>query len=237
MQTLTRREVLRLAGAGAAALVLQSGSLVSGQDQKPPYTLPPLPYPYDALEPIIDAETMKIHHDLHHKAYLDNLIKALAKHPDLYGKPVEQLLSDLKNLPKEIRTSVRNNGGGHLNHTLFWEIMSKDGGKPSGALAEAITSQFGSVEKLQELMNDAGLTRFGSGWSWLYFKDGRLGVRSSANQDSPLMERETPILGIDVWEHAYYLKYRNRRGEYLKAWWNVANWRKAGEIFDKVRAG
>jgi superoxide dismutase, Fe-Mn family len=237
MHPLTRRQVLQAAGAGAAAAVLSPLSLFAQEGGQAAYKLPPLPYAYDALEPYIDAETMKIHHDAHHQAYINNLIKALAKHPDLMGKPVEELLRNHKELPKESRQAIINNAGGHANHTLFWEIMSKDGGQPAGALAEAITSTFGSLEKLQQQMTTAGVNRFGSGWSWLSVRDGKLVIGSTPNQDSPLMQGGTPILGIDVWEHAYYLKYRNKRPDYVKAWWNVANWRKAGELFDKARQG
>jgi Fe-Mn family superoxide dismutase len=190
-----------------------------------PHSLPPLPYDYNALEPHIDEQTMRIHHDKHHAAYVNNLNAALEKHPELQGKSVEDLLKDINKVPDDIRTAVRNNGGGHANHTMFWEIMGpKGGGAPTGAIGEAITSTFGDFEKFKAAVNDAGAKRFGSGWAWLIDAGGKLVVESTANQDSPLMEGKKPILGVDVWEHAYYLKYQNRRPDYLAAWWNTINW-------------
>jgi superoxide dismutase, Fe-Mn family len=189
------------------------------------HQLPPLPYPFDALEPHIDAQTMQIHHGKHHQAYVTNLNAALDKHPELQSKTVEELLKGINSVPEDIRTAVRNNGGGHANHTMFWQIMGPNaGGAPTGAIAEAINSTFGSFDKLKEEMNKAGATRFGSGWAWLNDVGGKLVVESTANQDSPIMEGKKPIFGIDVWEHAYYLKYQNRRPDYLAAWWNVVNW-------------
>jgi Fe-Mn family superoxide dismutase len=189
------------------------------------HSLPPLPYDYNALEPHIDEQTMRIHHDKHHAAYVNNLNAALEKHPELQGKSVEDLLKDINKVPDDIRTAVRNNGGGHANHTMFWEIMGpKGGGAPTGAIGEAITSTFGDFEKFKAAVNDAGAKRFGSGWAWLIDAGGKLVVESTANQDSPLMEGKKPILGVDVWEHAYYLKYQNRRPDYLAAWWNTINW-------------
>ena len=189
------------------------------------YQLPPLPYSFDALEPSIDAMTMEIHHDRHHKAYVDNLNKALEQAPELASMPVEQLLRNINQVPESIRTAVRNNGGGHANHSMFWEIMGPNGGgAPSGALAQAINDAFGSVDALKEKINANGAARFGSGWSWLVWNNGKLEALSTANQDSPLMDGMTPILGVDVWEHAYYLKYQNKRADYLKAWWDVVNW-------------
>jgi Fe-Mn family superoxide dismutase len=190
------------------------------------YTLPPLPYDYSALEPTIDTQTMQIHHDKHHAAYVNNLNAALKDYPDLSAKSVEDLIADLTAVPEAIRTAVRNNGGGHANHTLFWEIMAPGGSTaPTGALADAINSTFGSLDDLKKQVNDAGAKRFGSGWSWLVSdSSGALAVVSTPNQDSPIMEGKTPILGVDVWEHAYYLKYQNRRPDYLAAWWNVVNW-------------
>jgi Fe-Mn family superoxide dismutase len=189
------------------------------------HQLPPLPYPFDALEPTIDAQTMQIHHGKHHQAYVTNLNAALDKHPELQSKTVEELLTGINSVPEDIRTAVRNNGGGHANHTMFWQIMGPNaGGAPTGAIAEAITSTFGSFDKLKEEMNKAGATRFGSGWAWLNEVGGKLVVESTANQDSPIMDGKKPIFGIDVWEHAYYLKYQNRRPDYLAAWWNVINW-------------
>jgi len=196
------------------------------------HELPPLPYPADALEPHIDRQTMEIHHGRHHRAYVDNLNKALAGRPELESKPLDALLKDLASVPEEIRTAVRNNGGGHWNHTFFWQIMAPNaGGAPSGGLGEAIQKTFGSFEEFKARFEAAGLGRFGSGWAWLVVNNGKLEIVSTANQDNPLMGRAiagcegVPILGVDVWEHAYYLKYQNRRGDYLKAWWNVVNWR------------
>ena len=189
------------------------------------HSVPPLPYDYNALEPHIDEQTMRIHHDKHHAAYVTNLNAALEKHPELAGKSVEDLVKGINTVPEDIRTAVRNNGGGHINHTMFWEIMGPGkGGEPTGRVGDAIKSSFGDFEKFKTQMNDAGVKRFGSGWAWLIDAGGKLTIESSANQDSPLMEGKKPLLGIDVWEHAYYLKYQNRRPDYLAAWWNVVNW-------------
>jgi Fe-Mn family superoxide dismutase len=189
-----------------------------------PFEVPPLPYDYAALEPHIDEQTMHLHHDKHHQAYVDNANKALAG-TEWEDRPVEAVLANLEILPEEIRTAVRNNAGGHANHSLFWEIMRPDGGgEPSGSLADAIKDTFDSVDELKKLMNDTGVKRFGSGWSWLVYDGTGLAVYSTANQDSPISNSDVPLLGIDVWEHAYYLKYQNRRPEYLEAWWNVVNW-------------
>ena len=189
------------------------------------HTLPNLPYDAAALEPHIDAQTMQIHHGKHHNAYVTNLNGALEKHPDLQGKSAEDLIRDLNALPEAIRTAVRNNGGGHVNHTMFWEIMGPGkGGAPSGKIAEAINATFGSFDAFKDQMNKGGAGRFGSGWVWLVDNGGKLAVESTANQDNPMMEGKKPIMGIDVWEHAYYLKYQNRRPDYLAAWWNVVNW-------------
>jgi Fe-Mn family superoxide dismutase len=189
------------------------------------YSLPPLPYDYNALEPHIDEQTMRIHHDKHHGAYVNNLNAAIEKHPDLQSRSAEDLLKSINSIPEDIRTAVRNNGGGHVNHTMFWEIMGPGkGGAPTGAIADAINSTFGSFDAFKSQMNDAGAKRFGSGWAWLVDVGGKLAVESTANQDSPLMEGKRPIMGVDVWEHAYYLKYQNRRPDYLAAWWNVVNW-------------
>jgi Fe-Mn family superoxide dismutase len=190
------------------------------------FQVPPLPYDYSALEPFIDAQTMTLHHDKHHAAYVTNLNAAIEKHPDLASKSVEDLLRGINSIPEDIRTAVRNNGGGHMNHTMFWEIMKpKGGGPPTGRIADEIKSAFGSFEDFQKQFNDAGTKRFGSGWVWLVRgKDGKLQVTSTANQDNPIIDGQKAIMGNDVWEHAYYLKYQNRRPEYLAAWWNVVNW-------------
>jgi len=188
------------------------------------YEVPPLPYDYAALEPHIDEQTMRLHHDKHHQAYVDNANKALAG-TEWEDRPVENVLANLEILPEDISGAVRNNAGGHANHSLFWEIMSPDGGgEPSGALADAIANTFDSLDELKKLMNDTGVKRFGSGWSWLVHDGTGLAVYSTANQDSPISNSDVPLLGIDVWEHAYYLKYQNRRPEYLENWWNVVNW-------------
>ncbi len=190
------------------------------------YTLPPLPYDYGALEPHIDAKTMEIHHGKHHGTYVNNLNAALKDHPEHQGKTIEALISDLNALPDAIRAAVRNNGGGHANHSLFWQIMKPSGGgEPTGAIAQAITSELGGFAAFKEAFTKAATTRFGSGWAWLALgNDGKLGITSTPNQDSPIMDGLTPILGLDVWEHAYYLKYQNRRPEYIAAWWNTVNW-------------
>ena len=197
------------------------------------FQVPPLPYDFGALEPHIDAQTMQIHHDKHHGAYVTNLNAAIEKHPELGKKSAEELIKDLNAVPEDIRTAVRNNGGGHVNHSMFWTIMGpKAGGEPSSALADAIKQAFGSFSAFQEKFNDAGLKRFGSGWAWLVRSNtGKLDVVSTANQDNPMMEGAYPIMGNDVWEHAYYLKYKNVRGDYLKAWWNVVNWKEVEKRF------
>jgi Fe-Mn family superoxide dismutase len=202
------------------------------------FTLPPLPYPADALEAAIDKMTMEIHHGKHHKAYVDNLNAALEGQSALQSKPIEQLLRDIAGVPEGIRQKVINNGGGHANHTMFWEIMGpKGGGEPSGTLAEAIKSTFGDVAAFKAKIKEAGLGRFGSGWSWLVLQNGKLQVVSTANQDSPYMNGQTPILGVDVWEHAYYLRYQNRRADYLEAWWKVVNWNEVAKRFASAQSG
>jgi superoxide dismutase, Fe-Mn family len=197
-----------------------------------PFEVPPLPYAYDALEPHIDEQTMRLHHDKHHQAYVDNANKAL-EGTEWADRPVEAVLANLETLPDDKRAAVQNNAGGHANHSPFWEIMGPDGGgDPSGDLAAAIDDAFGSVGELKALVNDTGVKRFGSGWSWLVWDGTGLAVYSTANQDSPLSQSDVPLLGIDVWEHAYYLKYQNRRPEYLEAWWNVVNWDAVSARFD-----
>ena len=189
------------------------------------FTLPQLPYAYDALEPHIDAKTMEIHHTKHHQAYVNNLNAALEKAPEWQNKSLDELMRGINQVPEAVRTAVRNNGGGHWNHSLFWKLMAPNaGGAPKGAVADAINSAFGDFEKFKTAVNQGGTTRFGSGWAWVIDNGGKLEVTSTPNQDNPLMEGKKAILGIDVWEHAYYLKYQNRRPDYLGAWWNVVNW-------------
>jgi Fe-Mn family superoxide dismutase len=199
------------------------------------YEVPPLPYDYAALEPHIDEQTMRVHHDKHHQAYVDNANKAL-EGTEWADRPVEDMLQNLGSLPDDKQAAVRNNAGGHYNHSLFWEIMGPSGGgEPSGALADAISSTFGGLDELKAQVNDAGVKRFGSGWTWLVVDGGALAVTSTPNQDAPLSDGQTPILGIDVWEHAYYLKYQNRRPDYLEAWWNVVNWDAVARRFEQAR--
>ena len=201
------------------------------------FTLPPLPYDYTALEPHIDEQTMRIHHDKHHAAYVNNLNAALEGHADLQSKTVEQILGKLNDVPEQIRTAVRNNGGGHLNHTLFWEWMRPGGARePAGALGDAINRSFGGFPAFKEQFGKACVGRFGSGWGWLTLDaKGTLAIESTPNQDSPVMDGKTPILGCDVWEHAYYLKYQNRRPDYVAAWWNVVNWTEVAKRYDQAR--
>jgi len=217
-----------------AGSVAHSDSNLTLEDKPVPFTVPPLPYSFDALEPYIDAKTMEIHHDKHHGAYVTNVNKALEGHADLQAKSIDDLLKGLDSVPENIRMAVRNNGGGHWNHTLFWTLMKKGGGgEPKGDLAAAINSVFGSFSGFQEKFAAAGLGRFGSGWAWLVLRDGKLAIDSTPNQDTPylLTGGGKAVLGLDVWEHAYYLKYQNVRGDYIKAWWNVVNWDRAAELF------
>lgn len=201
------------------------------------HELPPLPYDYNALEPHIDEQTMRIHHDKHHAAYVTNLNNAIQNHASFQNQNVEDILSNLNVVPEDIRTVVRNNGGGHANHTLFWQIMAPtSGGEPRGGLADAISRKFGSLQGFKEQFSKAAMGRFGSGWAWLVVdRGGDLAITSTANQDSPLMEGQRPILGLDVWEHAYYLKYQNRRAEYVEAWWNVVNWEEVAKRFEAAK--
>jgi Fe-Mn family superoxide dismutase len=201
------------------------------------HQLPPLPYPNNALEPHIDETTMMIHHDRHHNAYVTNLNAALDKHPELHDKSLNDLISDLNSVPEAIRTAVRNNGGGHANHSLFWETIGPNaGGAPTGALAAAIESELGGFDKFKADFATAATTRFGSGWAWLAVsKDGKLKVYSLPNQDSPIMEGDTPVLGLDVWEHAYYLNYQNKRPDYIAAFWNVVNWAEVSKRYDAAK--
>ena len=204
-----------------------------------PFSLPPLPYPTDALEPHIDKMTMEIHHGKHHNAYVTNLNKALESAPNLANKTVEELLANnCAIVPENIRTAVRNNGGGHANHTMFWEIMGKGaGGEPTGPLGDDIKKTFGDFATFKAKVKEAALGRFGSGWAWLVLADGKLQVVNTLNQDSPWMENRAPVLGIDVWEHAYYLKYQNKRPDYVDAWWNVANWHAIAKRYSEAKAG
>jgi len=200
------------------------------------HTLPQLPYKYEALEPYIDARTMEIHHTKHHQAYIDKLNEALSKTPELAGLSVEELLGQLNQVSDEaIKTAIRNHGGGHANHSLFWQILSPKGGEPIGALLQAITADLGGVDKFKEEFAAAAVGRFGSGWAWLVVENGKLKILNTANQDSPLMDGQIPILCLDVWEHAYYLNYQNRRPDYISAFWHVVNWAKVGELYEAAK--
>ena len=244
--TLNRRSFLVLLGASVGTYTLntrRSPGWISAAsaDEVPkgsakPFAVPPLPYPYDALEPHIDARTMRFHHDKHHAAYVSKLNAALEKHPKLKGQTAEQLLRGINTVPEDIRQIVRDNGGGHVNHTMFWSIMSPNaGGEPTGAIASAIKQTFGSFAEFKKQFNSAGEKRFGSGWVWLVLtKNGKLQIISTANQDSPLIEGNYPLMGNDVWEHAYYLNYQNRRADYLTAWWNVVNWNEINKRFEQA---
>ena len=201
------------------------------------FTLPPLPYSFDALEPYIDAQTMEIHHDRHHGTYVTNLNGAIDKHPELGSRSLEALLSDLANVPEDVRTIVRNNGGGHFNHSIFWETMGPNGGgDPTGDIASAIGEAFGDFASFKDALSKAGVGQFGSGWGWAYLSDGKLTVKGFPNQDNPIMEGGVPIFGIDVWEHAYYLKYQNKRADYVAAWWNTPNWSAINQRLAAARA-
>jgi Fe-Mn family superoxide dismutase len=226
---MTRRHALKTTALASFAYAFASPLRMAHAQATPPpagpFKLPPLPYAFDALEPHIDAQTMQIHHDKHHAAYVANLNKAVASSPDLGGKSVEDLLKDLNAVPEKIRTLVRNNGGGHYNHSLFWQMMNKNaGGEPSGELSKAIDKKFSSFGAFKEQFTKAAVGQFGSGWAWLVSDGGELKIESAPNQDSPLSSGKVPLLGVDVWEHAYYLKYQNRRPEYVAAWFNVINW-------------
>ncbi len=199
------------------------------------FTLPKLPYDYNALEPHIDEQTMRLHHGKHHQTYVDKVNAALEKAPDWAAKPIEEIIKDIEKVPKEIRTAVRNHGGGHANHTFFWTIMGpKAGGNPTGEIAKAIEKDFGSFENFKKQFSDAALNRFGSGWAWLVLEKGKLKIIDTTNQDSPLSVGLVPVLTIDVWEHSYYLKFQNRRADYIAAWWNVVNWKQVDEYYKKA---
>jgi superoxide dismutase, Fe-Mn family len=241
---MTRRQAIKTTALASAALATLPGAIAQNNSPAPaaatpsgPFTLPPLPYAYDALEPFIDAETMHIHHDKHHAAYVANLNKAVAEFPDLGNKAVEDLLKDLNSVPEKIRTAVRNQGGGHYNHSLFWQMMKKDGGgEPSGDLAKAIDAGFGSFGTFKDNFSKAALGQFGSGWAWLVVDGSALKIEPTPNQDTPLSSGKTPLLGLDVWEHAYYLKYQNKRADYITAWWNVVNWDFVADRYAKSKA-
>jgi Fe-Mn family superoxide dismutase len=244
----TRRNFLYLLGAGSTVAFFSSGNNSSWADTPTTsisqnvaattgtFKLPPLTYDYNALEPHIDAATMKFHHDKHHAAYVKNLNDAVSKYPELKTQSVEQLLQNLSKLPKDIQTTVRNNGGGHYNHSMFWQIMGpKGGGAPTGSIATAIQKQYGSFDKFKTQFNEAGTKQFGSGWVWLIRDRANLKIITTPNQDSPISQGISPIMGNDIWEHAYYLKYQNRRPEYLSAWWNTINWREVNSRFEKAQ--
>ena len=235
MTPMTRREMIRTAGAGAALLVLPTATLAADEKAAAGFTLPKLPYAFDALEPHIDAKTMEIHHDRHHKAYVDNLNKALTG-TDWIDKPIEEVLMSLDKVPEKVRMAVRNNGGGHYNHSLFWQMMSPTGGKPGGALEEAVTAAFKDTDSMLKQLKEAAMTRFGSGWAWVVAKEGKLKIVSTPNQDNALMDGSgVPVLGIDVWEHAYYLKYQNKRADYVDAFFKVINWEFAAARYEGAK--
>jgi Fe-Mn family superoxide dismutase len=239
---MTRRQAIKTGTLAGAAITLSAGAIA--QTAAPttatapaagPFTVPPLTYAYDALEPYIDAQTMQIHHDKHHVAYVANLNKAVADYPDVAKMSVEDMLKDLNAIPEKIRNAVRNNGGGHYNHSLFWQILKKDGGEPAGNLGKAIDSAFGSFASFKDQFSKAGAGQFGSGWAWLVLgADKKLSIEPSANQDSPVSQGKLPLLGVDVWEHAYYLKYQNRRADYVAAFFNVINWNVVAERYEKA---
>ena len=239
---MTRRQAIKTTALASAAFAALPGAIAQPNPAAPaaaaptgPFTLPPLTYAYDALEPHIDAQTMQIHHDKHHAAYIANLNKAVADFPDLGKKPIEDLLKDLNSVPEKIRTAVRNNGGGHYNHSLFWQLMKKSGGgEPAGDLAKAINAAFGSFATFKDNLAKAGVGQFGSGWAWLVLDGKELKIEPSPNQDTPLSSGKMPLLGVDVWEHAYYLKYQNKRADYLKAFWNVVNWSEVAKHFESA---
>lgn len=245
---ITRRQAIKTTALASAVIAtlpnafaqnspVTDKALISTSSPTGPFMLPPLPYAYDALEPHIDTQTMRIHHDKHHAAYVANLNKAVADHPELGKKPVEDLLKNLNDVPEKIRTSVRNNGGGHYNHSLFWQMMKPGGGgEPAGELAKAIDANFGSFSTFKEQFTKAAMTQFGSGWAWLILDDGKLKIEDAPNQDSPISHGKPVLLGLDVWEHAYYLKNQNRRADYVTAWWNVVNWDFVSERYAKLKA-
>ncbi len=234
---LSRRELLRTAAGVVAGPTLFTAA--RAQEKAAGFTLPPLPYPVEALEAAIDAETMTIHHDKHHKAYVDNLNKALEAHPDWLKKSLEDVVRNLKDVPEAVRTAVRNNGGGHWNHTFFWNVLAKSGGEPKGELAKAIDDSFGGLDAFKKAFTDAATKRFGSGWAWLVVgKEKPLAIVSTPNQDNPLMDGGPfPVLGVDVWEHAYYLRYKNLRAKYVDEWFKVVNWDAAAANYAAAKKG
>ena len=239
---MTRRQAIKTTALASAALatvpgaIAQTGSPAPAATPGGPFTLPPLPYAYDALEPFIDAETMHIHHDKHHAAYVANLNKAVGETPIFGNLAIESLLQNLNSILEKIRTAVRNNGGGHYNHSLFWQMMKKGGGEPMGELAKAIDASFGGFSAFKDNFSKAALGQFGSGWAWLVLDGSALKIEDTANQDTPLSAGRPPLLGLDVWEHAYYLKYQNKRVDYIAAWWNVVNWDFVSERYAKLKA-
>jgi len=239
---MTRRQALKTTALATAAVATVPGVIAQPTPTAPsgPFTLPPLPYAFDALEPHIDARTMEIHHDRHHKAYVDNLNKAVAELPqftELANDSVVGFLKDLSSVPEKLRTAVRNHGGGHYNHSLFWQMMKKNGGgEPKAELAKVIEQNFGTFTDFKTKFSETALKTFGSGWAWLVWHGGKLTIESSPNQDSPLSAGKQPLLGLDIWEHAYYLKYQNKRADYIAAWWNVVNWDFVAERYAKVKA-
>ncbi len=233
MSRLNRREMLALTSAAGATVILGASASTALAEA----TLPSLPYAVDALEPHIDARTMEIHHTRHHQAYINNLNKALADHPQLQALPLDQLLANLDNVPESIRTTVRNNGGGHLNHSLFWRMMTPNGGQQNrGPVGQAIDSTFGSFDNFKQTFEAAATGQFGSGWAWLAVSNGKLQVIGTANQDNPVSMGMVPLLGVDVWEHAYYLKYQNKRADYVSAWWNVVNWEFVNQLYTQANS-
>jgi Fe-Mn family superoxide dismutase len=239
---MTRRQAIKTTALASAALATLPGAIAQTNSPAPaatpggPFTLPPLPYAYDALEPFIDAETMHLHHDKHHATYVANLNKAAAEIHELGLLDIEHLLSNLNSVPEKIRTAVRNQGGGHYNHSLFWQMMKKGGGEPTGELAKTIDASFGSFGAFKDNFSKAALGQFGSGWAWLVLDGSALKIEDTANQDTPLSAGRPPLLGLDVWEHAYYLKYQNKRVDYIAAWWNVVNWDFVSERYAKLKA-
>ena len=236
---MTRRHALKTTAVASLAAATLPGAIAQtplAATPPAPFTLPPLPYALDALEPHIDARTMEIHHGKHHKAYVDNLNKAVAQMPHDKLISLENLLTNLNYAPENVRTAVRNNGGGHYNHSLFWQMMKKDGGgEPKAELAKAIEASFGNFTDFKTRFTEAATKVFGSGWAWLVLNQGKLAIESAPNQDSPLSSGKTPLLGLDVWEHAYYLKYQNKRADYIAAWWNVVNWDFVTERYTKLK--